>query len=420
MKTDTGYRPLPSGPAGRRFHLMAKPIGATCNLNCTYCYYLSKRTLLGSARRMTDEMLEEYVKQYIAAQDGPEIVFSWQGGEPTLLGLDFFQKAVELERKHCPPHKGVENDLQTNGTLLDDAWCAFLRDNRFLVGLSVDGPPALHDRYRLDRKREPTCDKVIAAARRLRKHGVPFNTLTVVNRVNARHPVAVYRFLRREIGATRMQFIPIVEPKVFARVAPQHWDESSLPILGSPAARPGAPGAVVTDWSVDPEDYGTFLCQVFDEWYQRDVGQAFVYLFECAVGQWMGLGASLCTLAETCGRALALEHDGSVYSCDHYVYPEYRLGNIQEQPLADLVFSPRQVAFGRAKSGSLPAYCHQCPYLFACHGECPKNRFIRTPDGEPGLNYLCAGLRQYFAHVDPYMKTMAQQLQATLPRTPRR
>ncbi|MBU0609277.1 MAG: anaerobic sulfatase maturase [Armatimonadetes bacterium] len=409
---DAELRPWFSGSAERRFHLMAKPIGATCNLNCTYCYYLSKNDLLGRSRRMSDGVLEAYVQQYIAAQDSPEIVFSWQGGEPTLLGLDFFRKAVELERKHCPPGKRVANDLQTNGTLLDDAWCAFLRDNGFLVGLSVDGPPALHDRYRLDRKRKPTCDRVVAAARRLRKHGVPFNTLTVVNRANAKHPVAVYRFLRREMGATRIQFIPAVEPRVFARVAPQHWDEKTLPTVGAPEARPGAPGSVVTDWSVDQEDYGTFLCAVFDEWCERDVGQAFVYLFECAVAQWMGLGASLCTLAQTCGRALAIEHDGSVYSCDHYVYPEYRLGNIIEQPLADIVYSFRQAAFGQAKNGSLPAYCRQCRYFFACHGECPKNRFIRTPDGEPGLNYLCSGLRAYFAHIDPYMQAMARQLQS--------
>ena len=407
---ETGHPPLGAKPTKRRFHLMAKPIGTVCNLNCTYCYYLSKMDLLESNQRMAEEVLEAYIKQYIEAQDGPEIVFSWQGGEPTLLGLGFFRKAVELEVKHCPPAKRVENDLQTNGTLLDDAWCEFLRENRFLVGLSIDGPRSLHDRYRRDKRGQPTCAQTLRAARLLRKHGVQFNTLTVVNRVNAQHPLEVYRFLRKEVGATHIQFIPIVEPKGFERIAPQYWDENSLPVLGSPTARPGSQDSVVTDWSVDPEDYGTFLCAVFDEWYARDVGKAFVYLFECALGQWMGMGASLCTLATTCGQALALEHDGSVYSCDHYVYPEYRLGNIKEQHLSDLVFSPRQSAFGAAKNASLPKYCRQCPYLFACHGECPKNRLLRTPDGEPGLNYLCTGLRTYFAHIDPYMKAMGKQL----------
>ena len=394
----------------RRFHLMAKPFGAVCNLKCAYCYYLSKADLLGSNRRMSDEVLEAYVRQYIEAQDSPEMVFSWQGGEPTLLGLGFFQKVMELQQKHCPDGQRIENDLQTNGTLLDHAWCEFLRENRFLVGLSVDGPAALHDRYRRDGRDRPTCTRTLRAARLLRKHGVGFNTLTVVNRHNAKKPLEVYRFLRDEVGATRMQFIPVVEPNVFARVAPQYWDENCLPVLGSPAARPGSPESVVTDWSVSAEDYGDFLCAVLDEWYSEDVGKAFVYLFECAVGQWMGMGASLCTLAASCGLALAIEHDGSVYSCDHYVYPEYRLGNVMEQHLSDIVFSPRQSAFGASKHASLPEYCRQCPYVLACHGECPKNRFLRTPDGEPGLNYLCAGLRRYFEHIDPPMKLMARQL----------
>jgi len=395
-----------------RFHLMAKPIGALCNLDCAYCYYLSKQDLLGSKRRMTDDVLESYIKQNIDAQDGPEIVFSWQGGEPTLLGLEFFQKVIELQKKHCPPGKRVENDLQTNGTLLDDAWCEFLRTNRFLVGLSVDGPKDLHNTYRVDKNHQPTFNKVLAAARLLHKHGILFNTLTVVNRFNARYPVEVYRSLRRQLGAMRIQFIPLVEPNVFERVAPQHWNEETLPTLESPTARPGSLDSIVTDWSVDPEDFGTFLSKVFDEWYRWDIGKAFVYLFECAVGQWMGLGASLCTLAETCGLALAIEHDGSVYACDHYVYPEYRLGNIREQHLSNIVFSSRQAAFGIAKSKSLPQYYRECKYLFLCHGECPKNRFIRTPDGEPGLNYLCTGLRKYFSHIDPYVKTLAQELHA--------
>jgi uncharacterized protein len=387
---------------------MAKPTGAVCNMDCTYCYYLSKKDLINSNARMTDAVLEEYLRQYIEAQQGPEVVLSWQGGEPTLLGLDFFRKIVDLEEEYCPPNKRVENDLQTNGLLLDDAWCEFLREKRFLVGLSIDGPQVLHDRYRVGRHREPTFDKVLAASKLLRKHGVQFNTLTTVNRINAQYPLEVYRFLRTEIGSTRIQFIPVVEPKFFARVAPQCWDEGTLPTLGSDAARPGSPDSVVTDWSVDPDEYGKFLCAVFDEWYGHDLGKAFVYLFECALGQWAGMPASLCIQAKTCGRALVIEHDGAIYSCDHYVYPEYMIGNIKETHLWDVVFSSRQEEFGLRKSSTLPGYCRRCPYLFACHGECPKNRFIRTPDGEAGLNYLCAGLRKYFAHIDPYLKRMAK------------
>ena len=398
-----------SGQASRDFHLMAKPVGALCNMNCTYCYYLGKKDLLSSNGRMTDEILEQYVMQYIEAQEGPEVVFSWQGGEPTLLGLDFFKRAIELEREYCPPNKRVENDLQTNGILLDDAWCEFLRENRFLVGLSIDGPKPLHDHYRASKDQASTFDKAFAASKLLRKHRVQFNTLTTINQFNAQYPLEVYRFLRMQVGSTRIQFIPVVEPKVFAQVAPQRWDENTLPTLGSTTARPGSPGSVVTGWSVDPDDYGKFLCAVFDEWYNHDIGKTFVYLFECALGQWMEMPASLCIQAETCGRALVIEHNGAVYSCDHYVYPEYLIGNIRETHLWEIVSSPRQLEFGFRKSSSLPKYCRNCPYLFACHGECPKNRFIRTPDGEPGLNYLCSGLRRYFGHIDPYMKRMAKQ-----------
>ncbi|MCX6089139.1 MAG: anaerobic sulfatase maturase [Candidatus Atribacteria bacterium] len=388
---------------------MAKPIGAICNLNCSYCYYLSKKELIGSNKRITDDILEEYVKQYINAQDGQEIVFTWQGGEPTLLGLDFFQKVVELERKFCPPEKKIENDLQTNGVLLDDEWCKYLKKNRFLVGLSIDGPQPLHDCYRVDLAYQPTWERVVRAVKLLQKYEIPFNTLTVIHRQNARRPLDVYRFLRREIGSTRIQFIPLVEPKVYTSIAPQHWDEDSQPLLGSLAARPGNPHSVVTDCSVDPDDYGTFLCKVFDEWYRRDIGKAFVFFFECALGQWLGMEASLCIFAQTCGQALALESDGSVFSCDHYVYPEYRLGHIK-QGLSSLVYSARQADFGYYKQKSLPEYCRKCPYLFACRGECPKNRFLRTPSGEMGLNYLCNGLRKYFAHIDPFMQSLAKEI----------
>jgi uncharacterized protein len=276
--------------------------------------------------------------------------------------------------------------------------------------LSIDGPEDLHDHYRVDKNQQPTFKKVFAASRLLRKHGIQFNTLTVVNRINAIHPLEVYRFLKDEVRSTRIQFIPLVEPKVFTETAPQYWCEKMLPSLGSSASRPGNTDSFVTDWSVDPQDYGNFLCKIFDEWYKRDIGKIFIYLFECALGQWMGMESSLCIMADICGKALAIEHDGSVYSCDHYVYPEYRIGNIKKRPLSKMVFSARQFTFGTFKSKSLPDYCHRCSYLFACNGECPRNRFLRTTDGEVGLNYLCSGLRKYFAHVDPYMKLMARRI----------
>jgi uncharacterized protein len=397
-----------------RFHAMVKPIGPVCNLECVYCYYLSKKLFFpGDEKwRMPDEVLESFIRQYIEGQNYEEIIFSWQGGEPTLLGVDFFKKVVALEKKYCPPGTRIENDLQTNGLLLDDAWCAFLRDNGFLVGLSIDGPRRLHDRYRIDRSGQGSFDRVFAASKLLRKHGVTFNTLTVVNRENARYPLDVYRFLRDEVRSTRMQFIPIVEPKGFEKSAPQHWDPALLPKAGEAAAHPRSPESVVTDWTVDPDDFGLFLCRVFDEWHRKDVGRVFVYHFEYALTQWAGApGVLLCTLGPICGKGLAVEHDGSVYACDHYVYPEYRLGNVREQPLMHMAFSARQMEFGLAKSRSLPEQCRRCKYLFACHGECPKNRFIRTSEGEPGLNYLCSGLKRYFAHIDRPIKEMAKLLQ---------
>jgi uncharacterized protein len=395
-----------------RFHVMANPIGPLCNLDCTYCYYLSKQNLLrsGDDWRVSDRVLEEFVKQYIQGHNCEEVIFSWQGGEPMLMGLGFFRRVLELERKYVPPDVRVENDLQTNGVLLDDEWCEFLRDTRFLVGLSIDGPKDLHDKYRVFRNGQPTFQRVFAASKLLRKHGVRFNTLTAVNRANAVEPLRVYRFLRDEVRSERMQFIPIVEPKTFRAVAPGYWDPSSLPKLGSPRTRPASPDSVVTEWSVDPIDYGNFLIAVFDEWYKHDVGKHFVYLFEAAVAQWMGMEAPLCCLASTCGMALALEHDGDIFACDHYVYPEYRRGNIMNQSLVTMVFSPEQARFGLAKARSLPPYCRSCAYLFACNGECPKNRLLRTPQGEPGLNYLCSGLKMYFRHIDPYIRSIVHDL----------
>jgi uncharacterized protein len=385
---------------------MVKPTGSLCNLNCAYCYYLHKEKLLGSSNgyRISEQVLETHIRQYIEDQDGDEVVFSWQGGEPTLLGLDFFRQVVALENKYRKPQQRIENDLQTNGTLLDDAWCEFLRRHDFLVGLSIDGPRELHDAYRVTKGGEPTFERVVRAAQLLHKHSVRFNTLTVVHRFNAQRPLDVYRFLSREVRPFQLQFIPCVEPKVFQTVAPQKWEPSMLPEMGTPAARPGNPDSVVTDWSVDPDDWGDFLCKVWDEWYRRDYGKVFVNLFETAVAQWMGLDAQLCVYHDFCGKGMALEHDGSVYSCDHYVYPQYRLGNILQTPSSRLVFSDQQRKFGFAKNEDLPQYCRDCRFRFACNGECPKNRLIRTPVGEPGLNYLCSGLKNFWEHISPDMK----------------
>ncbi len=391
----------PDSPGPQPFHAMAKPVGATCNLDCTYCYYLSKENLLQGSGRMSDETLELFIKQYIEGVPGGSVVFSWQGGEPTLLGLAFFRKVIAFEKKHAKPGQRIENDLQTNGTLLDDEWCGFLKENRFLVGLSIDGPKEIHDRYRVTKGKKPTFDLVFAAAQRLQRHGVPFNTLTCVNRFNGRRPLDVYRFLRQELNSTYLQFIPIVEHKHFDRVAPQKWNPADLPKEGDPEARPGHPHSIVTDWSVDPEDWGYFLSKVFDRWLSRDLGTVMVNHFETLVAQHLGLPSQMCIYTQNCGRGVAVENDGSVYSCDHYVYPEYRLGYLQAKPLGELVASREQTKFGRAKSETLPQYCRQCAYLTDCWGECPKNRLIRTPDGEPGLNYLCRGFKQFFAHALP-------------------
>jgi len=380
---------------------MVKPVGSVCNLDCTYCYYLHKEELLHQpkAPRMADDMVEQHIRQYIEAQSGDEVVFSWQGGEPTLLGLPFFERVVELEAKYKKPNQRIENDLQTNGTLLDEHWAVFLKKHNFLVGLSCDGPKELHDHYRVDKGGQPTHDKVMAAARLLKKHEVPFAALCVVNRVNAKRPLDVYRFLTRDLGAWRIQLISCVEPKVFHGVAPQFWDPASIPVVGSAEAKPGAPMSVVTDWSVDPDDWGYFLAKVWDDWYRRDFGKVHVDLFETAVAQSMGLPSQRCITSEFCGKGLAIEHNGDVFSCDHYVYPEYKLGNIADTHWADMAYTERQKQFGFAKRDTLPKYCRECPHLKLCWGECPKNRLVRTPEGELGLNYLCPGLKTFYAHI---------------------
>ncbi len=395
-----------------RMHVMIKPTGPTCNLNCNYCYYLSKDTLLstGSKWRISDETLENFIRQYIEQQNAKEIVFSWQGGEPTLLGLDFFKKVVALEKKYAPPYVRCENDLQTNGTLLNDEWCKFLRENNFLVGLSIDGPRNLHDQYRVYKNGKGSFEEVFRAAKLLNKHQVRFATLTVVNDFNGKHPLDVYRFLRDEVKSKQMQFIPIAEPKNFTDTAPQYWNKNDIPTEDSPRVHPHHPESFVAQWCVAPNDYGNFLIQIFDEWYKHDLGRIYVPFFDSAVEQWMGKPAPLCIFSPICGKGLALEHDGSLYACDHYVYPEYRVGNINELKLIDMALSKKQENFGYGKDRTLPEKCRQCRYLFACSGECPKNRFIKTKDGEFGLNYLCSGLFNYFQHIDPYIRKIVHRL----------
>ncbi len=395
-----------------RFHAMVKPVGSMCNLDCTYCYYLHKQDLMQQPRqpRMAEGMLERHIRQYIEAQTGDAVTFSWQGGEPTILGLDFFRQVVALQARYRKRGQRIENDLQTNGTLLDEEWATFLKQHDFLVGLSCDGPQELHDRYRYTKGGTDTHAKVVAAARLLQAHDVPFAALCVVNRENATQPLEVYRFLTRELGAWRVQLISCVEPRVFHDVAPQRWNPALLPIVGTPQARPGAPDSVVTDWSVDPDDWGAFLCAVWDDWYANDYGRVHVDLFETAVAQSMGLPSQRCISAEFCGKGLAVEHDGDVFSCDHYVYPEYRLGNIAEVHLGTMAYSERQKRFGFAKRDTLPQDCRRCPHLKLCWGECPKNRLVRTPSGEAGLNYLCPGLKKFYTHIRRDMPQILQRV----------
>ncbi len=359
---------------------------------------------------MDDETLEAFVKSYIESQDGDEIVFSWQGGEPTLLGLDYFRKVVELQQKYKPSGTRIENDLQTNGILLNDEWCEFLLANNFLVGLSIDGPQELHDKYRKTRSGKPTFHLVMKAVEKLQYYGVRFNALVTVNRHNVKYPLEIYRFLTRELGVTYIQLAPVVEANDFHTTAPQFWNEQMIPVMGSELAKPGHPMSVVTDWSVDPDDWGKFLSEMFVEWVNNDLGRVLVNLFETAVAQVMGKPAQLCITSEFCGKGLAIEHNGDVYSCDHYVYPEYKLSNIHEHSLNEMAFSTRQFSFGMAKRDSLPDYCKKCSYLKYCWGECPKNRLIKAPDGEDGLNYLCSGIRRFFDDTLPMLVGLSQLL----------
>lgn len=386
-------------------HVLAKPTGAICNLDCKYCFFLSKEMLYpGDRFRMSDELLETYIRQLLEMQPLGEVNVAWQGGEPTLMGIEFFRRAVEHVERHRKAGQNIQHTIQTNGTLLDDEWCAFFKLHNVLVGLSVDGPQPMHDAYRVNKRGVGSFSDVMQGYQLLREHEVDVNILCTIHAANAEHPLDVYRFFRDEMQASYMQFIPIVE----------RTTEAMIPLanLGW-GKRPGADrplylqhGAQVTERSVTAEQFGRFLTTIFDEWVRRDVGKVFVQTFDVALGSWLGQH-NLCIFSPTCGNAVALEHNGDLYSCDHYVEPEYLLGNISKTPMDALVSSPKQRAFGQHKRDSLPKYCRECPVLFACYGECPRNRFISTPDGEPGLNYLCAGYKRFFNHINPAMNTMA-------------
>jgi len=373
------------------FHIMTKPIGPRCNIDCTYCYYLEKEKLYPQEKkfRMSDAMLELYVRELIttSAEAGQkEVLFAWQGGEPTMLGLEFFKKAVELQARYKPQGITIANTIQTNGILLTDEWARFLADERFLVGISVDGPRRIHDKYRRDRAGRPTFDRVMLGLERLQKNGADYNILTTVHRGNGSKGAEVYRFLEG-LGTKFLQFIPIVErPGLDGG-------------LGDAPSKEGrSHDSSVTNWSVGPAAYGKFLCDVFDTWYRKDVGKIFVQYFETQVGLWMGLPSSLCIFSETCGNGLALEHNGDLYTCDHYVYPEYRIGNIAKTPLRELVWSDRASEFGRDKRDTLTRQCRECEYRFACNGGCPKHRILKSCYGENGQNYFCQSYLMFFAH----------------------
>jgi uncharacterized protein len=381
------------------FHVLAKPTGAICNLGCSYCFFLDKEELYpGSRFHMSDEVLDLYIQQLIDAHRTPLVTVAWQGGEPTLMGLDFFRRAIDAQERHRTPGMRFENTIQTNGTLLTDEWCEFLKENEYLVGISIDGPQPLHDVHRVNKRGEGTFDKVMCGLRLLQKHEVEYNVLTTVNAVNGGFPLDVYRFLRDEVGTNWMQFIPVVE-----RV-----DEDGNPAFLN--------GEYASDRSVGAEQFGEFLSVIFDEWVRNDVGSVYVQTFEATVRNWMGLPSSgMCVFNETCGLGVALEHNGDLYSCDHFVEPAFLIGNIKDTTMEDLVGSQRQHDFGTDKRDGLPQYCLDCGVRFACHGECPKNRFINTPGGEPGLNYLCAGFKEFFHHVGEPMRVMTDALRAQRP-----
>lgn len=379
----------------RAFHVMTKPRGPICNLDCAYCYYLPKDRLYpDSDFHMSDAVLESFTQQYITSQQVPEVTFGWQGGEPLLMGIEFFERAVAYQETYRPPETRIINTLQTNGTLIDDAWAEFFHEHNFLIGLSLDGPQAMHDAYRVDKAGAPTWEKVMRGLDFMQKHGVEYNILCTVHAGNADHPVDVYRFFRDEAKSEFVQFIPIV----------RRDNETGH-----------QEGLEVRDHSVTAQQYGDFLIGVFDEWVRHDVGRVFVQIFDVALAAWTGQRPGLCVFEPTCGLGLAMEHNGDLYACDHYVEPKYRLGNIMETPMIDLVTSEQQRAFGRAKLEALPQQCQDCEVRFICHGGCPKNRILVTGEGEPKLNYLCSGYKSFFMHIDRPMRMMVEELRRRQP-----
>lgn len=387
----------------RAFGSMVKPVGSACNLDCKYCYYLDKESIYGGREpKMGDELLERYIRQYIEGNRVDTVTFTWHGGEPMLAGLEFYRRAVALQRKYARG-KRIENSLQTNATLIDQEWCDFLKENNFLVGVSIDGPQSIHDGNRLDKGGHPTFDRVMQAIALMRRTGVEFNTMTTVNRLSEGRGREVYLFLK-SIGSRFMQFMPVLE--YTCRKSPD-----SRPYI----VPPHTPGSTLGEWSVSPRAFGDFMCDVFDEWILNDVGRCYVQLFDVSLAQWYGIRPALCAFCDTCGDSLVVEHNGDIYSCDHFVYPEYRLGNLADTTLLEAFASRRQADFGAAKHNRLPDECLKCRYYFACRGECPKHRFDRTTAGEEHLNALCEGYKAFFRHAEPYMRYMTDLLHAKQP-----
>ena len=390
-------------PFAKPLYVMLKPAGAHCNLACKYCYYLEKNNLYQNTPRhlMSDEMLEQFTREYIEAQTMPQVLFTWHGGEPLMRSIDFYKKALALQKKYAHG-KQIDNVIQTNGTLLTDEWCEFFAQNHWLVGISIDGPQEYHDHYRVTPAGKPSWEKVMQGISLLKKHRVEWNAMAVVNAYNAEHPLEFYHFFR-DNGCQYLQFTPIVERLT------EHEDGRTLASLADDREIP------LADASVTPQQWGNFLCTIFDDWVRHDVGKTFVEIFDCTLANWMGVLPGICAYSKECGHAGVMEHNGDVYSCDHFVFPEYKLGNIREQSLIDMLYGEKQQAFSRLKHTSLPRQCKECDMEFACHGECPKNRFEKDKYGEPGLNYLCQGYYQYYTHVAPYMDFMKRELLAQRP-----
>ena len=392
-----------ANPFAKPLYVMLKPTGAHCNLACKYCYYLEKNKLYPTAQRhlMSDEMLELFTREYIEAQTMNQVLFTWHGGEPLLRSIDFYRKALSLQQKYAGGRR-IDNVIQTNGTLLTDEWCEFFAQNHWLVGISIDGPQPDHDHYRLTAAGKPSWQKVMQGIKLLKKHGVEWNAMAVVNAYNVNHPLEFYRFFK-ENGCQFLQFTPIVERLT------RHEDGRTLASLADKDE------ISLSEASVAPEQWGYFLCAIFDEWVRKDVGKIFVEIFDCTLANWMGISPGICAYSKECGHAGVMEHNGDVYSCDHFVFPEYKLGNIRDHSLIDMLYGEQQQEFSRLKHSSLPRQCKECDMEFACHGECPKNRFMKDKYGDSGLNYLCPGYYHYYQHVAPYMDYMKQELMSQRP-----